>query len=61
MHPHASSWRVAAVRSCGAGLVDHAECPEKVSVCKRTVASRFQYLRVEVRLCEEVDQNEFVI
>ena len=38
MHQHASSWRVAAVGSCDAGLVDHAEWPKKVSVCKRTVA-----------------------
>ena len=37
-HQHASSWRVGAVRSCDAGLVDPAEWPKKVSVCKRTVA-----------------------
>jgi hypothetical protein len=54
VHQHASSWRVAAVRSCDAGLVDHAEWPKKLSVCKRTVArlplgcSMQQYMRVQV-------------
>jgi hypothetical protein len=51
---------VAAVRSCDAGLVDHTECPETVSICKRTVARAacpFQYVLVELRLCLFALQN----
>ena len=62
MHQHASWWRAAAVRSCDAGLVDHTECPETVSVCKRTVAraaSRFQYVLVGLRLSEDVYQDAY--
>ena len=60
MHQHASWWRAAAVRSCDAGLVDHTECPETVSVCKRTVARaacRFQYVLVELR--QDVDHEAY--
>ena len=34
----ASAWRVEAVGGCDAGLVGLAEWPEKIVVCKKTVA-----------------------